>query len=76
MRGVFMQVYEMTSDPEASGGNTYETYGDPDKCRGDTAVGIRLDFGDLGTCRRWQIGRQSRFADLVVSGIEPGDPVV
>jgi hypothetical protein len=35
-----------------------------------------MDIGYLGACRRWEIDRQSRFADLVVPELEPGDPVV
>ena len=68
------QVCEVTPGYEASGGKVYETYGDIDKYRGDTTVGMRMDLGDLGACRRWEIDRQSRFADLVVPA-EPGDHV-
>jgi len=39
----------------------YETYGGIDKHRDDTAVGMRMDLGDLGACRRWEIDRQSGF---------------
>ena len=69
------QVCEVTPGYEASGGKVYETYGGIDKCRDDTAVGMRMDLGDLGACRRGEIDRQSRFADLVVPA-EFGDPVV
>jgi hypothetical protein len=40
-----------------------------DKCRGDTAVGLRMDLGYLGACRRWEIVRESGLADLVVPGL-------
>jgi hypothetical protein len=68
------QVCEVTPGYEASGGKVYETYSDIDKCRGDTTVSMRMDLGDLGARRRWEIDRQSRFADLVVPA-EPGDHV-
>ena len=50
----------------------YETYGCIDQCRRDTTGAIRLDIRCLGACRRWEIDRQSGFAELVSSGLEPG----